>query len=116
MMNRGEPDMKLYFASRYYKSLARGEKRVTIRLSTRLKAGDVVDIFAGRRFVYRAKIKRVEERRIKEIDAEILKQEGMDSMRELMDALIEHYGPLAADPERKVKVIRFEPIDASSDD
>ncbi len=99
---------RLYFSGRYYKSLASKRKTVTIRLSTNLKPGDVVEIYAGKRFIGRAKIVRVERRKVGELDTEVLKQENMESLGELIEALIDHYGPTMADPDSEVTVIRFE--------
>ena len=99
---------RLYFSGRYYKSLASKKKTVTIRLSTSLKPGEIVEIFAGKKYVGKARIVKIERRRIREIDRDILRQENMETLGELIEALIDHYGPTMADPDSKITVIRFE--------
>jgi len=95
----------LNFSKEYKNAILSGRKTCTIRLKTKLKAGDKALIIAGGERLGIAKITSVRRKKLSELDMEDVKHEGFRSLKELRRALRKHYGEL--DSATPVSVIRF---------
>ncbi|HIE23347.1 MAG TPA: ASCH domain-containing protein [Candidatus Korarchaeota archaeon] len=96
----------LHFKKKYEESILSRKKRTTIRLRTRLKAGDDVVIRAGGEDIADARITSVKTTKIKDLTDEHAIQDGFDSKEELINELESIYGKLNEDTE--VKILEFD--------
>ena len=97
---------RLNFTKEYKKKIKEGLKTQTIRLSTSLKEGDVVEVVAGGEVLGTAKITRVERRTLEELTDDDARKDGFENVAQLIKALRRHYGKISND--REVYVIGFE--------
>jgi len=102
----------LNFSKEYKNAILSGRKTCTIRLKTKLKAGDKALIIAGGERLGIAKITSVRRKKFSELDMEDVRHEGFRSLKELRRALRKHYGDL--DSTTPVSVIRFHLISRES--
>ena len=97
----------LKFDGKYKDLLLSGKKRATIRVGkVNLKPGDEVLIHSGGYVIGKAKIKRVEKKRVSELTDEDAVMDGFKSKEELIKALKEHYKNIK--PDTEVTVVEFE--------
>ncbi len=96
------------FKKKYKRKLLSGKKNCTIRKRCYVSEGDEVFVHCGGKIIGKAKITRVEERKLEELDDEIAREEGFRSREELINEVRKIYGDC-----EKVYVIRFEfkPLD-----
>ncbi len=97
---------KLVFKQEYCQDILEGKKRSTIRLTSNLKKGDIVEIRAGWIKVGTAIIEDVMDKEIRELTDEDAKLDGFSSKDELIKALKRIYGKKVSE-NTKVKLIRF---------
>ena len=82
----------LKFDGKYKDLLLSGKKRATIRVGkVNLKPGDEVLIHSGGYVIGKAKIRKVEKKRVSELTDEDAIMDGFKNKEELLDALKEHY-------------------------
>ncbi len=93
----------LEFKDKYKELLLSGKKTATIRTQCYVKEGEEVFVHCGGKIIGTAKIKKVEERSLEEIDDETAKADGFESREELLEEIKRLYGN-----PKKVYVIRFE--------
>lgn len=93
----------LEFKDRYKELLINGRKRATIRTQCYVKEGEEVFVHCGGKIIGTAKIRKVEERSLDELDDEIARADGFESREELIEEIRKLYGI----PE-KVYVIWFD--------
>ncbi|RLF80795.1 ASCH domain-containing protein [Thermococci archaeon] len=97
----------LKFDGKYKDLLLSGKKRATIRVGkVNLKPGDEVLIHSGGYVIGKAKIRKVEKKRVSELTEEDAIMDGFKNKEELLDALKEHYKNIKSDTE--VTVVEFE--------
>ncbi|RLF86800.1 ASCH domain-containing protein [Thermococci archaeon] len=97
----------LKFDGKYKDLLLSGKKRATIRVGkVNLKSGDEVLIHSGGYVIGKAKIRKVEKKRVSELTEEDAIMDGFKNKEELLDALKEHYKNIKSDTE--VTVVEFE--------
>lgn len=99
---------KLIFKFDYIGKIITGEKRTTIRLSTDLKEGDIVEVFAGYVRIGRAIIKRVERKKLSDLKEEEIKMDGFKTKEELYKALSKIYGNKKVCSNPYIYVIEFQ--------
>ncbi len=99
---------KLIFKFDYIGKILTGEKKTTIRLSTNLKEGDIVEIFAGCVRVGRAVIKKVYRKKLEELSEEEVKTDGFKTKEDLYKALIRIYGSKRINSNPCVYIIEFQ--------
>ncbi len=100
---RGEKKLKhIEFKKKYKRKLMSGKKSCTIRKRCYVSEGDEVLVHCGGKIIGRARITKVEEKRIDELDDDIAREEGFKSRKELVNEIRKIYGDLD-----KVYVIRF---------
>ncbi len=80
------------FKERYKDLLLSGRKKVTVRVQCYVKEGDEVFVHCGGKIVGTAKITKIEERSLDEIDERIAKADGFESKDELINEIREIYG------------------------
>ena len=97
---------KLQFKKEFGKGIASGRKTSTIRLSSSLREGDEVVVFAGNEELGIAKIEGVEAKRVKDLTNEDALRDGFRSKEELIRALRKIYGSRITD-KTEVKLIKF---------
>jgi len=93
----------LEFKDRYRDLLISGKKRATIRVQCPYKKGQKVYVHCGGEIIGVARITDIEEKRIDELTEEDAKEDGFESLEELINEIKKIYG----NPD-KVYVIRFE--------
>ena len=93
----------LEFKDRYKELLLSGKKTATIRTQCYVKEGDEVFVHCGGKIIGSAKIKKIEERSLEEIDDRIARADGFESREDLINEIRKIYG----DP-KKVYVIWFD--------
>ncbi|AKG91353.1 hypothetical protein GAH_01345 [Geoglobus ahangari] len=81
----------LEFKGKYLQKLLSGEKRATIRKRVYVKPGELVYVHCGGNIVGRARIKDVREIGLDEIDEEVARKEGFESVEELVAELRGYY-------------------------
>ncbi len=91
------------FKDKYKELLKSGKKTATIRMNCYVKEGEEVFVHCGGKIIGTAKIKKVEERSIEEIDDNLAKADGFENK----DILIEEIKRIYGNPER-IYVIWFE--------
>jgi len=95
----------LRFKKKYGEKIKSGEKKTTIRLSTKLKPGDTVKIFAGEESLGKARIISIKRKRMSELTERDAERDGFNSVDELRRALKKHYRNIS---ERSfVSIIEF---------
>ncbi|MCS7111088.1 MAG: ASCH domain-containing protein [Ignisphaera sp.] len=99
---------KLVFKFDYISKILTGEKRSTIRLSTDLKEGDVVEVFAGCVRIGRAVIKRVCRKKLEELSEEEIKMDGFKTREDLHRALARIYGSRKINSNPYIYIIEFQ--------
>lgn len=98
---------KLVFKLEYAGKILAGEKTATIRLSTDLNEGEVVDIYVGHVRIGRAIIKRVYKKKLSELSIEEIKADGFQSKEDLVRDLSKIYGGKRINIDPEVYVIEF---------
>ncbi|MEM3446152.1 MAG: ASCH domain-containing protein [Candidatus Korarchaeum sp.] len=98
----------LRFKGKYKHAIASGRKRATVRRESDLKPGDFVLIEAGGERLGEALIRCVEEILVDELSDEIAREDGFESLSELLNELGSIYGVEALRSGNKFKLIRFE--------
>jgi len=93
----------LEFKEIYRDLLLSGRKRATVRLQCYVKEGDEVFVHCGGKIVGTARIRKVEEKFLDEIDNDVARDDGFESKEELIKSIREIYGN-----PKKVYVIRFD--------
>ncbi len=93
----------LEFKDRYKELLMSGRKRATIRTRCYVKEGDEVFVHCGGKIIGTAKIRKVEERSLDELDDEIARADGFESREELIEEIKRLYGN-----PKKVYVVWFD--------
>jgi len=99
---------KLVFKLDYAGKLLSGEKVTTIRLSTNLNPGEVVEVYAGHVRIGRAKIISVRRKKIRELTDEDAQADGYISREELLRDLSKIYGRSRLRDESEVYIIEFQ--------
>jgi hypothetical protein len=100
------PGRRLNFVSKYREKILSGSKRSTVRLSTDLKVGDLVELVVGGERLGKARVVKLEWKRVSELSDADAAADGFRDRQQLLRALREHYGPLEG--SRRVVVITFE--------
>lgn len=97
----------LKFDGKYKDLLLSGKKRATIRVGkVNLKPRDEVLIHSGGYVIGKAKIRKVEKKRVSELTDGDAIMDGFKNKEELLDALKAHYKNI--NPDTEVTVIKFE--------
>ncbi len=104
---------RLKFRKKYKEAIISERKTTTIRLETKLKPGDVVDLIVGEENLGKAEVKDVKEATIEGLTDEHAKRDGFSSKEELLRELYSIYGKLKSDT--KVKIIEFNLIRKNND-
>lgn len=99
---------KLVFKLDYAGKILSGEKTTTIRLSTNLKEGDMVEIYVGHVRIGKAIIKKIYRKKLKDLTLEEIKNDGFKSIDELMTNLAKIYGSRRINTDSEVYVINFQ--------
>jgi len=97
---------KLIFKEKFAKDILLRRKITTIRLSTNVRRGDVVDVIAGNLRIGMAVIEDIKIMRLKDITDEDALRDGYPNRDELIKDLYKIYGRRIAD-DTEVKVINF---------
>ncbi len=92
---------KLKFDSKYEEIILSGKKRSTIRIGHKkeYEPGDLVEVYAGDKFIGLAKVKGIKYLKWKEIDDEIAKKDGFKDKEELKRELEGFYGEFGDEVE-----------------
>ncbi|ACB07799.1 ASCH domain-containing protein [Candidatus Korarchaeum cryptofilum] len=98
----------LKFKGKYKSWIISGRKRSTIRMETSLNPGDLVYLEAGEERIGEAIIREVRELSLGEIDDDLAREDGFQSVDDLIDELISIYGDEIFN--RRLKLIRFDLI------
>ncbi|MDW8036317.1 MAG: ASCH domain-containing protein [Candidatus Korarchaeum sp.] len=98
----------LRFKIKYKDAIASGRKKATLRMESDLKPGDLVTIEIGRERLGEALVKCVEEVRVDDLSDELAREDGFESLRELLIELKSIYGDKALRSGTKFKLIRLE--------
>ncbi len=96
---------RLKFRKKYKDAIVSERKVTTIRLNTKLKPGDVVDVIVGDERIGKATVEDVSESSIGDLTDEHARRDGFSSRDELIKELFSIYGKLNLDT--KVKIIKF---------
>lgn len=102
---------KLVFKLDYAGKILSGEKTTTIRLSTDLSEGDIVEVYVGHVRVGRALIKKVYRKRFGSLSEEEIRSDGFQSREDLIKALSKIYGGRRINSDTDVYVIEFKLIE-----
>lgn len=97
---------QLNFKKEYKKILLTGRKITTIRMSTDLKPGDIVELIAGGESCGYAKVKSITRKKVSELSRKDAMRDGFKSVRELYKTLKKYYSELTLDSY--VYIISFE--------
>lgn len=98
---------KLVFKLDYAGKILSGEKTTTIRLSTDLSEGDIVEVYVGHVRVGKALIKRVYRKRLSSLSDEEVRSDGFKSREDLVRVLSKIYGSKRINSDPEVYVIEF---------
>ncbi|AAL80593.1 ASCH domain-containing protein [Pyrococcus furiosus DSM 3638] len=100
----------LKFDGRYKDDIISGKKRATIRLGRKinLKPGEEVLVHAGGYVLGKARIIRVETKKVEELTDEDARKDGFRNKEELIKALKEHYKFVR--PDSPATIVEFEMI------
>jgi len=96
---------KLNFSKKYKRKILSGEKTSTIRLKTKLKKGDLVEIIAGGEKLGKARIMNVKKTILKNLTKSDAIKDGFKSKKSLIKALKKHYSNI--DKDSIVYIISF---------
>ena len=102
---------QLNFKKEYGKMILSGRKITTIRRSTNLRPGDIVELIAGGESCGYAKVLSVKKKKVSELSDEDAVRDGFKDIKELIKALKKHYHKIK--PEMEVYIISFEKTDLS---
>ncbi|MCX8185675.1 MAG: ASCH domain-containing protein [Sulfolobales archaeon] len=94
------------FKSKYFRDLLLGRKTTTIRLTSKVSVGDVVELVAGNLKVGTAIIERIKTKRLDELTDQDALNDGYRSKDELIRDLIKIYGDRIRG-NLEVKIIYF---------
>lgn len=97
---------KLVFKSKYFRDLLLRRKTTTIRLTSKVNVGDVVELVAGDLKVGTAIIERIKTKRLDELTDQDALNDGYRSKDELIRDLIRIYGDRIRG-NLEVKIIYF---------
>ncbi len=98
---------RLNFDPEYLELLVNGEKKSTIRMRTRLKPGDVVDVYAGDSYVGMAKILEVRLKKMSQLTERDAKIDGFKNLKDLKKALKKHYGYIPDNTKLSIIYFKF---------
>jgi len=98
---------KLIFKLDFAGKILTGEKTTTIRLSTDLSEGDVVEVYVGHVRIGKALIRKVYKRRLSELNEEEIKSDGFQSKEDLIKSLSKIYGSKRINADPEVYIIDF---------
>ncbi|MGP3667725.1 MAG: ASCH domain-containing protein [Candidatus Bathyarchaeota archaeon] len=87
-------ERQLNFSKEYKNKILSGVKTSTIRLKTKLKVGEKVQIVAGGEKLGKARILRIIRKEISKLTDEDAEKDGFKDKKELLKALRKHYGKL----------------------
>ncbi|RLF09614.1 MAG: hypothetical protein DRJ62_06395 [Thermoprotei archaeon] len=104
---------KLSFSKEYKGKIKKGLKTQTVRLSTKLREGDEVEVVAGGEGLGKARITKIELKTVDQLTDEDARRDGFKNVGELRDALRRHYGKIGGN--RRVYLISFE-LERKSDE
>jgi len=99
---------RLVFRLSYAEGILKGEKKSTIRLRSNYSVGEIVEIYLGSARVGRAIIKRIEKKRLSEIDDQDARIDGFRDRTELLKELNRIYGKKILSKNPEVYIIHFE--------
>ncbi|MDK2464054.1 MAG: ASCH domain-containing protein [Candidatus Korarchaeota archaeon] len=102
----------LRFDRRYVDSILRGEKVTTIRRTTRLRPGDVVDLVAGEEVFGEALVKDVRKVSLSGLTDEEARRDGFESKEGLVKALKRYYGRRVLEDDQ-LWMIEFQLLEGS---
>ncbi|MCD6278706.1 MAG: ASCH domain-containing protein [Desulfurococcales archaeon] len=100
---------KLIFKKEYGSAILEGRKTATIRLTSRVRKGDTVDIIAGKIKIGTAMIEDVEIKKLKELTDNDATIDGFKNREELIRTLKKIYRKKIND-NSEVKLIKFKLI------
>ncbi len=98
----------LKFKGKYKDSIISGRKRSTIRMETILNPGDLVYLEAGEERIGEAIIREVRELSLEELDDYLAREDGFQSVEDLINELASIYGDEIFN--RRLKMIKFDLI------
>lgn len=101
----------LVFKKEYGRSIILGRKTSTIRLSSSVRKGDVVDVRVGDIHVGRAIIEDVITKKISELTDEDAKDDGFKNREDLLNELRKIYGKQRIRDDTEIKLIKFRLLD-----
>jgi hypothetical protein len=97
----------LMFSKKYLNELLSGSKLTTIRAgNVRYRPGDIVLVYCGGLVLGRARILRVERKKLIDLTEEDARRDGFSSLQELLKALKQHYPNIRRDTP--LTLIEFE--------
>jgi hypothetical protein len=86
------------FSRKYLEELLNGSKLATVRVgNVKYRPGDIVLVHCGGLVLGRAKIARVERKKLIDLSEEDARKDGFSSLQELLKALRQHYPNLKRD-------------------
>ena len=97
---------KLIFKKEYGPDILDGKKMSTVRLSTKIKKGETVEIIAGKIKIGTAKVEDIETKKVEDLTDDDAKLDGFKNKEELIKALRRIYGKRISN-ETEVKLIKF---------
>lgn len=100
---------QLRFKKRYLKALLSGQKTTTVRMSTDLKPGDLVELVAGGTNCGYARIEQITRKQIMALTDEDAVKDGFGSLEEFITTLKKYYK--ISDPETCAYIISFRKLD-----
>lgn len=98
---------KLTFKKEYAPDIISGKKTSTVRMTSSLKVGDEVELYAGGIWLGTAKIKGVEVKKVRKLTDEDALKDGFNSRDELVKTLKRIYRSKGLSESTEVKLIRF---------
>jgi len=98
----------LKFKGKYKDLIISGRKRSTIRMETILNPGDLVYLEAGEERIGEAIIREVRELSLEELDDYLAREDGFQSVEDLINELASIYGDEIFN--RRLKMIKFDLI------
>lgn len=101
----------LVFKKEYGRSIILGKKTTTIRLSSNVKKGDIVDVRVGDVHVGRAIIESVTVKKVSELTDSDARDDGFRSKEDLLNELRKIYGKQRITDDTEVKLIKFRLLD-----
>lgn len=102
----------LHFDKKYIGKLVLGRKTTTVRLGKKkFREGQIVFVHAGGFVLGKARITRVQYKKLGELSLEEIKKDGFKSKEELLEALYTHYKDKNITDDTYVTIIEFELID-----